>query len=117
MARAYHFHSKKELHPEVLFDDEKELLYREGNNSRTRTPIIICYRGTGEWNHKKVLDTLFNPYVEKFIPFEHVRFNISDVVGVNMSKFVEGSKEIPLTYFRKINETALQKIITYYGEV
>lgn len=111
------YHNKKEMHPMVLFDDEKEMLYREGNNSRVRTPIIICYRGTGEWDYERVKRTLFNPFVDKFIPFEHVRFNISDAVGINMAKFVAGSREIPLTYFRKVNEEALQKIITYYGEV
>lgn len=104
-------------HPQVLFEDAKDLLYIENGRNRLRTPIIICYRGTGEMDSSKVMRTLFEEPVRDFIPFEHVRFNISTMVGINVGAFKPNTNIIPLTFFKKVNLDSLQKIIDYYGEV
>lgn len=103
--------------PPVLYEDAKELLYVCAGHNRLRTPIIVCYRGTGEMTAGKIVNTLFDEPIKDFVPFEHVRFNISNFVGVNMAAFKPDTNIIPLTFFKEINRDSLQKIIDYYGEV
>ena len=104
-------------HPMCLVDKSVEILFKSGDGrSRLRTPVIVCYKGTGEMTAAKIINTLFDEPVQEFIPFEHVRFNIANYVNLNMGAFVPGTNVIPLIYLKDVNTEALQIILQNYGE-
>lgn len=105
-------------HPMCLVNKPVELLFKSGDSrARFRTPIIICYKGTGIMNAASIEKTLFDEPVQEFHPFEHVRFCISDYVNINMASFVPGSNKLQLIFTSDVNAEALQKILQDYEEV
>lgn len=109
---------KHKEHPMCLVNDSVELLFKSGDSrARFRTPIIICYKGTGVMDAIKIEKALFDEPIQEFHPFEHVRFCLSDYVNINMAAFVPGTNKLELIFKRDVNREALQKILQDYGEV
>lgn len=102
--------------PMCLVNDDPELLFKASTRLRNKTPIIVCYKGVGEMNAGSITKELFSEPIAEFMPFEHVRFNISNYINVNMSAFRPGSTEIPIIAHWSINNEALETILRDYGE-
>ena len=103
-------------HPLCLVNDNPELLFKASSRLRNRTPIIVCYRGRGEMNAASINKELFSEPIAEFMPFEHVRFNISNFVNINMAAFVPNSNVIPFVTQGDVNLEALEVILRDYGE-
>lgn len=103
--------------PMCLVNKEVDILFKHGGRrNRLRTPVIICYRGTGEMDASKVMKELFTEPIREFVPFEHVRFNLSQYININMGAFRPGSNEIPIIFTEDVNREALEIILNEYGE-